>query len=52
MLKTNKDLEELKRAEVRQADLEMLRLASDNLEELKGLPANLRSKANEILYTK
>lgn len=46
------DLEELKLAKARQAALEMLRLATDNLEELKRLPADLRNKTNDILYTK
>lgn len=46
------DLEELKLAKTRQAALEMLKLAADNLEELKRLPADLRGKANDILYTK
>lgn len=46
------DLEELKLAKTRQAALEMLRIAADNLEELKRLPADLRDKTNDILYTK
>jgi len=46
------DLEELTRAKTKLAALEMLKLASDNKEELKNLPANLRDKANEIIYTK
>lgn len=46
------DLEELKLAKTRQAALEMLKLATDNLEELKRLPADLRNKTNDILYTK
>ena len=46
------DLEELKLVKTRQAALEMLRLAADNLEELKHLPADLRDKTNDILYTK
>lgn len=46
------DLEELKLAKTRQAALEMLRLAADNLEELKRLPSDLRDKTNDILYTK
>lgn len=44
------DLEVLKRAKVRQASLEMLKFATDNKDELKSLPADLRSKANKILY--
>ncbi len=46
------DLEQLKRAKAQQAALEMLKLAADNREELKKLPADLRGKANEILYSK
>lgn len=41
-----------KQAKTRQADLEMLRLATDNKDALKSLPADLRSKANKILYIK
>jgi len=44
------DLEELKLAKTRQAALEMLKLAADNLKELKRLPADLRDKTNDILY--
>jgi len=46
------DLEELKLAKTRQAALEMLRIGAYNLEELKRLPADLRDKTNDILYTK
>ncbi len=46
------DLEELKLAKARQAGLAMLRLADDNLEELKNLPSDLRDKANGIIYSK
>lgn len=46
------DLEQLKRAKANQAALEMLTLAHDTRKELKNLPANLRDKANEILYSK
>lgn len=46
------DLEELKRAKGKQAAFTLLKLAMDNREELKSLPANLRDKADEILYTK
>lgn len=46
------DLEKLKVAKAAQANLDMLNLASESREELKNLPDNLRSKANEILYTK
>lgn len=45
------DLEELKRARSKNAALEMLKLAINNKEELKSLPANLRKKANAIIYT-
>lgn len=46
------DLEELKRAKSRTADLEMLKLATESKKELSSLPANLRDKASEILYGK
>ena len=46
------DLEELKAVKIRRAALEMIKLATDNKDELKSLSADLRDKANEILYTK
>ena len=46
------DLEQLKQAKANQAALEMLTLAQEMREELKSLPADLRDKANEILYNK
>lgn len=46
------DLEELNLAKGKQASLELLKLANDNREELKDLPADLREKADDILYTK
>lgn len=46
------DLEELKRAKTRGSGVEMLKLAIENKQELKSLPADLREKAGEILYTK
>ena len=46
------DLEELKHAKSKQTALEMLKLAIDNVAELRSLPANLRSRANDILYTR
>lgn len=46
------DLERIQQAKNIQASLDMLKLAVENREELKSLPANLRQKANEILYSK
>ena len=46
------DLEELKKAKALQANLDMLKLATDSKEELKNLPANLRDQASKILYSK
>lgn len=46
------DLEELKRAKAKQNALALLQLATDNKESLKNLPADLREKADEMLYTK
>ena len=45
------DLEELKRLKGKQAALALLKLATDNRGDFKNLPADLRDKANEILYT-
>lgn len=45
------DLEKLKLIKTRQAALDMLNLATENKEELKSLPADLRNKANKILYS-
>ena len=46
------DLERLQQAKNMQASLDMFKLATENREELKSLPANLRQRANEILYSK
>lgn len=46
------DLEKLQQAKATQASLDMLKLAIESRKELKSLPANLRKKANEILYAK
>lgn len=46
------DLERLQQSKAMQASLNMLKLAIKNREELKGLPADLRKKADEILYSK
>ena len=46
------DLEELNQAKSKQAALKLLKLATDNKQVLKTLPADLRDKANSILYTK
>lgn len=45
------DLEELKKAKASQANLSLLKLAVDSRKELKVLPADLRKRANEILYS-
>lgn len=45
------DLEELKKAKSGQANLSLLKLATDSREELKTLPSDLRKRANEILYS-
>ena len=44
------DLERLKQGKRMQANLSLLKLADESREELKGLPADLRKRANEILY--
>ena len=46
------DLERIQQAKNMQASLDMLKLAAENREELKNLPADLRQRANEILYSK
>lgn len=46
------DLERLQQAKTTQASLDMLKLATEHKEELKNLPADLRERANEILYSK
>lgn len=46
------DLERLKAAYASQAALDMLKLAAENREELKNLPADLREQADELLYGK
>lgn len=46
------DLAKLNQIRVNQANLEMLRFAKDNMKELKNLPANLREKADELLYAR
>lgn len=46
------DLEKLKAVKATQSALDMLKLAAENREELKNLPADLRDKANKILYTR
>lgn len=46
------DLERIQLTKTTQASLDMLKLAVDNKEELKNLPADLRQKADEILYGK
>lgn len=46
------DLEKIQQAKAMQASLDMLKLAIDSGEELKSLPADLREKADKILYGK
>lgn len=46
------DYKKLEQVKAQQAALNMLKLALDNKEELKSLPADLRERADEILYTK
>ena len=46
------DLERIQRVKTMQISLDMLKLAAENREELKNLPADLRKRTNEILYTK
>lgn len=46
------DLEKLKTVKATQSALDMLKLAAESKEELKNLPADLRDKANDILYTR
>lgn len=46
------DLEELKMVRAKQGTLKMLELAHKYREDLKKLPANLRERADEILYGK
>lgn len=45
------DLEELNKIKARQANVRLLKLATDNKETLKELPADLREQANNILYS-
>lgn len=46
------DLDRLQQAKATHASLSMLKLAIESKEELKNLPADLRKRANEILYAK
>lgn len=46
------DLKTLQQTKATQASLSLLKLAIENREELKHLPADLREQANEILYSK
>ena len=45
------DLEKLQQIKATQAALDMLKLATESKEQLKNLPADLRQRANEILYS-
>ncbi|MBI2019434.1 type II toxin-antitoxin system Phd/YefM family antitoxin [Candidatus Daviesbacteria bacterium] len=44
------DLEKIQQAKASQGTLEMIKLAAENKKELKLLPADLRKKADQILY--
>lgn len=44
------DLEKIQQAKATAASLDLLKMATESREELKGLPSDLRKKANEILY--
>lgn len=46
------DLETIQQAKAKQAGLALLQIATDHKEELKHLPADLRERAEELLYTK
>lgn len=46
------DLEKIQKAKTTQAALDMLKLATRSKDELRSLPADLRKRANGILYTK
>lgn len=46
------DLEKIQQAKSMRASLNMLKLATENREELKSLPPDLRERADEILYAK
>lgn len=45
------DLEKIQQAKNIQTSIDMLKLAVESREELKGLPSNLREQANKILYS-
>lgn len=46
------DLEKLEQAKATLGSMKMLKFAIENKEELRGLPADLRERADEILYSK
>lgn len=46
------DLEKLEQAKATLGSMKMLKFALENREELRGLPADLRERADEILYSK
>lgn len=46
------DLAKLQQTKAIQASLDMLKLALESKKELKDLPADLRQRADEILYSK
>lgn len=46
------DLDRIQQVKAVQASLDMLKLATESREEFKSLPADLRQRADEILYSK
>lgn len=46
------DLEKLQQAKAKQGTAEILKYVEEHKEELKGLPANLREVADDLLYSK
>ncbi|MBI2326950.1 type II toxin-antitoxin system Phd/YefM family antitoxin [Candidatus Curtissbacteria bacterium] len=45
------DLDRIQQAKAMQSSLDILKLATESKEELKNLPADLRKRANKILYS-
>ena len=46
------DLDRIQQAKAMQSSLDILKLATESKEELKNLPADLRQRADKILYSK
>ncbi|MEK7617333.1 MAG: type II toxin-antitoxin system Phd/YefM family antitoxin [Patescibacteria group bacterium] len=46
------DLERIQQTKAKQGSIKMLKFALENREKLKSLPADLRLRADEILYSK